>query len=99
LLSVPVCILSNEQTNLLIDYSIKALDNPAEDIRLMSVQFMYRLVKQCDNENIPLDKIKLYINNFSESEILTINYLKYKIADNLQMPQNIIKIYSDLLKK
>jgi len=98
LLSIPMSICKPEQINVLINFAIESLKNSAEEIRLMAVQFLYYLVKQKNKVDVPLEKIILYIENFSIEENICINYLKYKIAINLNLPSQITTEYRDLVK-
>ncbi len=97
LLSIPVDLYDTEQLNYLIDYSIKSLDNDANDIKLMAVQFLYLIVKQRDNVNASLERICEYIINISTDDGLCINYLKYKIAKKLEMNEDLVHKYKTLI--
>ncbi|WP_312813613.1 cytidyltransferase [Sedimentibacter sp.] len=96
LLSIPVELYSPEQLSFIIDYSLKSTKHP-QDIHLMAVQFFNMLVNNKNKVNISLEKIRNYVADISVDEGLCINYLKYKISTNLNMPQEIINQYSILI--
>jgi len=98
LLSLPIKICRPEQINLLINFVFKSLENPAEEIRLMAVQFLSCLMKQKEDAEIPLERIIEYIEKFSIDENICINYLKYKIALCLNLSKKTITEYEDLIK-
>jgi len=97
LLSIPVDLYEPDQLILVIDYAINSLNNPAHDIRLMAVQFFNLIVKQKNIASASLDKIHEFTLNISENDGLCINYLKYKIAKNLNMPEDLINKYKMLM--
>lgn len=97
LLSVPMKLCEPEQIELLINYAVTALENPAEEIRLMSVQFMNCLVNQKEDVNVSPEKIKNIIENISYSENICINFLKSKIAGKLGMDEELIGKYNQLI--
>lgn len=97
LLGIPISICNPEQITRLINYSMKALENPAEQIRLMAVQFINYLVKQKNEVSFSCEKIITCIENFSVQENICINYLKYKMALNLNLTSNIITEYKNLI--
>ncbi len=97
LLSIPVDLYETDQLTYVIDYSIDSLNNSANDIRLMAVQFFNLVVKNRNIANDALNKIREFILVISESDGLCINYLKYKIAKNLYMTEDLIKSYKTLI--
>ncbi len=97
LLSVPMKICEKEQINILIDFAIKSLENPIQEIRLMAVQFLYYLTKQKTEVSIPLEKIIKFIEKFSKEEGICINYLKCKMSMNLNLSNKIINSYQKLI--
>ena len=97
LLSIPVDLYEPEQLTYVIDYSIDSLNNAANDIRLMAVQFFNLVVKQKNIINASLDKIYKFTLVISENDGLCINYLKYKIAKNLNMNEDLIYKYKTLI--
>jgi len=96
LLSIPVELYSPEQLSFIIDYSLKSTKH-SQDIHLMAIQFFNMLVNNKDKVNISLEKIRDYVTDISVDEGLCINYLKYKISTNLNMPKEIINQYSILI--
>ncbi len=98
LLSVPMKILEPHHAEIIINYAIKALNKQEVEIRLMSVQFLDRVVKQKQDINISLDNVVNYIENFNEEENICINFLKKRIAVNLQINIDIINEYRRYIK-
>lgn len=96
LLSIPVDLYTPEQLVFIIDYSLESTKYP-QHIHLMAVQFFNMLVNNKDKVSISLDKITDYVGYISDNEGLCINYLKYKMSKNLNMPQEIINQYSILI--
>ncbi|MFA9422579.1 MAG: cytidyltransferase, partial [Sedimentibacter sp.] len=97
LLSIPVNLYDSDQLTYLIDYAIKSLDNDANDIRLMAVQFLNLIVKNKDAVSVSFERIREYIIDISENDGLCINYLKYKIAKNLKMNEDLVFKYKTLI--
>ncbi|WP_326909973.1 cytidyltransferase [Sedimentibacter sp. MB31-C6] len=97
LLSVPMKDCESVQVGKLMNFALKEIDNPAEDVRLMSVQFLYCLVKQKDDVAISFNPIREFINNVSESDDLCINFLKGKIGQKLNMSEEIKLKYNNLI--
>jgi len=99
LLSIPIRICEEEQINKLINFSIKLLDYPEQEIRLMAVQFLYHLTKQIKELNIPFEEIIKYVECFSSNEGICINYLKYKMSLNLNLSNKITNLYQQLINE
>jgi nicotinic acid mononucleotide adenylyltransferase len=97
LLSIPVDLYETEQLDFIIDYAIGSLSNSAADIRLMAVQFFNHVVKNKDIVRTSLDKIYDLTSSIAENDGLCINYLKYKIAKNLNMSYDLITKYKTLI--
>ena len=98
LLSISIDLYDAEQLDFLIDYALSSINDDAQDIRLMAVQFFWLISKNKDIAKAPLDKIYRYVSTVYESDGLCINYLKGKIARNLDLPSKVINIYSELMK-
>ena len=96
LLSIPVELYDDEQLSYAVDYSLISTKCP-QNVHLMAVQFFNMLINNKNKVNIKLDKIRDYVANISVDDGLCINYLKYKISKNLDMPQEIINQYSILI--
>ncbi len=97
LLSIPINLYEQEQLDFVIEFALNSLNDPAQDIRLMAVQFFNMLVKNKDIAKSSLEKIYSFAQAISENDGLCINYLKMKIAKNLDMPAAIVKEYNSLL--
>jgi len=99
LLSIPVELYEPEQLNFVIEYALDSLNDPAHNIRLMAVQFFNMLVNNKNLAKVSLDKIYDYVSVISENDGLSINYLKGKIAENLNMPSDIVEKYHALMER
>ena len=97
LLSIPVDMYTEEQLSFVISYSIEACKEESYSIRLMAVQFLYKAVRSIKITGESLNSLNNIIWEFSKDEGLCINYLKYKIAQNINAPKNLLKEYSTLL--
>lgn len=97
LLSIPIDLYEPEQLTFVIEYTLDSLNVSDQSIRLMAVQFFNMLVNNKDLARVPLDKIYDYASVISENDGLCINYLKGKIAQNLNMPSDILNKYSALM--
>nr|WP_312577190.1 cytidyltransferase [Sedimentibacter sp.] len=97
LLSIPMKICEYEQIAVLVDFAFKSLESQVQEIRLMAVQFLYCLIKQKNEAKVPMEKIVEFIENYSSEEGICINYLKYKIALNLKLPNKTVTLYKKLI--
>lgn len=96
-LSIPVDLYEQKQLDFVIEFALNSLNDSAHDIRLMAVQFFNMLVKNKEIAKTSLDKIYNYAKAISENDGLCINYLKCKIAKNLNMPSAIVSMYNSLM--
>lgn len=96
-LSIPLNLYEDEQLRFLLEYAFDSLDNPAHNIRLMAVQFLNMVAAKKDMINVSLGRISDYVSVINENDGLCINYLKYKIAKNLEMPSEITDRYNELM--
>lgn len=97
LLSINGDMYDAEQLDFVIEYALNSLNDAAHDIRLMAVQFFNKLVNNKIIEKTSLEKIYNYTQDISENDGLCINYLKFKMAGNLNMPSEIVNRYNALL--
>lgn len=97
LLSIPVNLYEPEQLDFIIEFALNSLNDSAHNIRLMAVQFFNMLANNKDIAKTSLDRIYNYAKDFSENDGLCINYLKFKIAKNLNMPSEIVSKYNALM--
>jgi len=97
LLSIPIDLYEQEQLDFVIEFAYKSLDDPAQEIKLMALQFLNMLANNKDIPKSSLQKIYNYTQVISENDGLCINYLKMKIANNLNSPSEILNMYNTLL--
>ncbi len=97
LLSIPANLYEAEQLEFVIEYALNSVNDSAVNIRLMAVQFFNMLVNNKSIAKASLDKIYNYTLVISEMDGLCINYLKGKIARNLNMSPEIVNKYNVLM--
>lgn len=97
LLSIPIDLYDTEQLDFVIEYALNSLDEPAHNIKLMAVQFFNMLVNNKDLVKTSLDKIREFVLYINENDGLCINYLKGRIAKNLNMPNELVNKYNSLM--
>lgn len=97
LLSIPVDLYETDQLNFIIEYTLNSLNESAQNIRLMAVQFINMLVNNKNTAKVSLDKIYEFASVINENDGLCINYLKGKIAKNLSMHSELINKYNSLM--
>lgn len=98
LLSIPIELYEAEQLDFLIEYALNSINDDAQDIRLMAVQFFWLISNNKNIVKISLKKIYNYVSAVYESDGLCINYLKGKIAKQLDLPLGIINAYDELMQ-
>lgn len=96
-LSIPLNLYEDEQLRFLLEYAFDSLDDPSHNIRLMAVQFLNMVAAKKDMINVSLRRISDYVSVINENDGLCINYLKYKIAKNLETPSEITDRYNELM--
>lgn len=96
LLSIPMDLYDAEQLDFLIEYALNSIEGGAQDIRLMAVQFLWIISKNKNIAKVPLNKICQYVSTVYELDGLCMNYLKGKIAVNIDMPLKITDAYDKL---
>lgn len=96
LLSIPIDLYRQDELNFIIEYALGSLNESDQSIRLMAVQFFNMLVEN-KNANTSFDKIKEFVSLINENDGLCINYLRGKIAKNLNMPNELINKYNALI--
>lgn len=97
LLSIPVNLYEPEHLNFVIEFALDSINDPAQNIRLMAVQFFNMVVNNEIINKSTLDTIYNFAAVASESDGLCINYLKSKIAKKLNMSSDVLGRYNAIM--
>ena len=97
LLSIPLELFNEEEQSFVLNFSAKAIKHPSYSVRLMAAQFLYKAVQQVKLTGQSLMDILDIVAEFAPDEGLCMNYLKYKIAQNVNAPESLLKKYTLLL--
>lgn len=98
LLSVPLEICSIEEIDYIIDYALKAVRHNSMEIALMAAQFLYVAIGQRDKLDSTLDKIRVFLEDFRENETPFVNYIKFKMAREMDVHIDIRTKYNNMMK-
>lgn len=96
LLSIPIELYEKEQLDFIIEYAFESIKESAQSIRLMAVQF-FNMLSDNKNSNVSFDKIMKFVSSINVNDGLCINYLKGRIAKNLNMPSELLNKYNALM--
>lgn len=92
--SIKIEFFNNEQ----IDIIIKYLNSDNEDIKFISLNYIYAIIQ---NENLGeslISKILKHVQNINMDDKVGINFLKYKILLNINKTDKIITEYNEFMR-
>ncbi len=97
LLSIPIDLYEKEQLEFVISYSLDSVNDTAQSISLMAVQFFNMLVNYKSSAKASLNKLREFALQVNENDGLCINYLKGRIAKKLDAPDYVADKYNELM--
>lgn len=95
--SIKVNLFNDEQIEYLFDNIIKYLNSDNEDVKFISLNYIYTAIQNEDLGDKLRKKILKHIKNINMDDKVGINFLKYKILLNIDKTDKIITEYNEFM--
>lgn len=89
---------NNEQIDILFNNIIKYLNNDSEDIKFVSLNYIYTIIQSENLGESLISKILKHVQNINMDDKVGINFLKYKILLNINKTDKIITEYNEFMR-
>ena len=98
LTSIKMKYFNNEQIDILFNNIIGYLNNKSDDIKFVSLNYIYTIIQSENLERNLISKMLLHVQNINMDDKVGINFLKYKILLNINKTDKIINEYNDFMR-
>lgn len=96
--SIKMQFFNDDQIDILFSNVINYLNNDSEDIKFVSLNYVYTLIQSENLEKSLISKILEHVKNINMEDKVGINFLKYKILLKINKTDKIINEYNEFMR-